>query len=46
MLKSLIHLDLGFVQSDEFWSIFILLHSDILLDQHYRLEDAFIVYKL
>jgi hypothetical protein len=32
MLRSLIHLDLSFVQGDKYGPIFILLHVDIQLD--------------
>jgi hypothetical protein len=38
MLRSLIHLDLSFVQGDKYGSIFILLHTDYQLDQHYLLK--------
>jgi hypothetical protein len=34
MLRSLIHLDLNFVQSDRYGSIFILLHAVIQVEQH------------
>jgi hypothetical protein len=34
MLRSLIHLDLSFLQGDRYGSIFILLHADIHLDHH------------
>jgi hypothetical protein len=37
MLKSLIHLDLSFVQGDKYGSIYVLLHTDSQLDQHYLL---------
>jgi hypothetical protein len=32
MLRSLIYFDLSFVQGDKYWSIFILLHTDHLLE--------------
>jgi hypothetical protein len=35
MLKSLILLDLSFVQGDKYWSIFILLYIVSQLDQHH-----------
>jgi len=38
MLRSLIHLDLSFVQGDKYKSICILLHVDIKLDQYYLLK--------
>ena len=38
MLRSLIHLNLSFVQGDRYGSIFILLHADIQLDQHHLLK--------
>ena len=38
MLRSLIHLDLSFVQGDKYGSICILLHADIQLDQHHLLK--------
>jgi hypothetical protein len=38
MLRSLIHLDLSFVQGDEYGSIFIFLHTDSQLDQHHLLK--------
>jgi hypothetical protein len=38
MLRSLIYLDLNFVQSDIYGSICILLHAKILLDQHHLLN--------
>ena len=41
MLRSLIHLDLSFVQGDRYGSICILLHADIQLDWHQLLKDAF-----
>jgi hypothetical protein len=37
-LRSLIHLDLIFMQGDEYGSIFILLHADIQSYQHYLLK--------
>ena len=37
-LRSLIHLDLNFVQGDRYGSICILLHADIQLDQHHLLK--------
>jgi hypothetical protein len=40
MLRSLIHLDLSFVQDDRYGSISILLHFDIQLDKH-NVKDAF-----
>jgi hypothetical protein len=33
MMRSLIYLDLNFVQGDKYGSIFILLYADIQLDQ-------------
>lgn len=36
--NSLIYLDLSFVLGDKYGSIYILLHSDIQLDQHYLLK--------
>ena len=38
MLRSLIHLDLSFVQGDKNRSIFILLYTDSQLDQHHLLK--------
>ena len=38
MLRSLVHLELNFVQGDKYGSIFILLHSDSQLDQHHLLK--------
>ena len=38
MLRSLIHLNLSFVHGDRYGSIFILLHVDIQLCQHYLLN--------
>jgi hypothetical protein len=35
MLRSLIHLNLSFVQGDKYVSIFIILHTDKKLDQHH-----------
>ena len=40
-LGSLIHLELSFVQGKESWSICILLHADIQLDQHHLLKCNF-----
>lgn len=40
MLRSLIHLDFGFVQGDRYGSICILLHADIQLNQHHLIEEA------
>ena len=40
-LKSLIYLDLSFVQGGKYGSIFILLHIDQQWDQYHLLEDAF-----
>jgi hypothetical protein len=37
MLRSLIYLDLNFVQDDKSGSIFIFLHTDSQLDQHHLL---------
>ena len=37
MLRSLIHLNLSFMQGDKHGSICILLHENILLDQHHLL---------
>ncbi len=34
----LINLDLSFMQGEKYWSIFILLHTDSQLDQHYLLK--------
>jgi hypothetical protein len=42
MLRSLIHLDLSFVQSGDYEFIYILLHADIQLDQYHLLKDAFL----
>jgi hypothetical protein len=44
MLKSLIHLDLSFVQRYKYGSISILLHLDIQLDQHHLLSFFFFFY--
>jgi hypothetical protein len=38
ILRSLIHLDLSFVQGDKCWSVFILLHVDIQLVYHHLLK--------
>jgi len=38
MLRSLIHLDLSFVHGEKYGSIFIVLHTDIQLDQHHLLK--------
>ena len=38
MLRSLVHLDLSFVQDDKYGCICILLHTDILVDQHHLLK--------
>ena len=38
MLKSLIHMDLSFVQDEKYGSMCILLHADIQLDQHHLLK--------
>jgi hypothetical protein len=38
MLRSLTHLDLRFVQGDNYGSIFIILHTDSQLDQHHLLK--------
>ena len=38
MLRSLIHLDLSFVQGDKYGSMCILLHEDIQLDRHNLLK--------
>jgi hypothetical protein len=38
MLRSLIHLDLSFVQGERYGSICILLNADIQLDQHRLLK--------
>jgi hypothetical protein len=38
MLRSLIHLDLSFVQGDKYGSTFIFLHTDSQLDQYYLLK--------
>jgi hypothetical protein len=38
ILKSLVHLDLSFEQSDRCGSISILLHANIQLDQHHLLK--------
>ena len=38
MLRSVIYLDLSFVQGDNYVSICILLHADIQLDQHHLLN--------
>ena len=38
MLKSLIHLDLSFVQGDKYGSICILLHADFQSDQHHLVK--------
>ena len=44
--RYLIHLDLSFVQGDKYGSICILLHADILLDQHYLLKMvSFLLYQ-
>jgi hypothetical protein len=41
MLRSLIHLDLSFVQSDKYGSTCVLLHVDHQLDQHHLLKMLF-----
>ena len=41
MLRSLIHLDLSFVQGDRYGSIYILLHANLLRPAPF-LEDAFL----
>ena len=41
MLRSLIHLDLSFVQGDKYGSICILLHVVIQLDQHHLFKMLF-----
>jgi hypothetical protein len=41
MLRSLIHLDLRFVQDNKYGSIFIFLHTDCHLDQHHLLTMLF-----
>jgi hypothetical protein len=38
MLRSLVHLDLSFVQSDNYGSIFIFLHTASQLDKHHLLK--------
>ena len=38
MLRSLIYLDLSFVQGDKYESIWILLHADIQFDQYHLLK--------
>jgi hypothetical protein len=38
MLRSLIYLDLSFVQGDTYGSIFILFHTDSQLEQHCLLK--------
>jgi hypothetical protein len=38
MLRSLIHLDLNFVQRNKYGYIFIILHTDSQLDQHHLLK--------
>jgi hypothetical protein len=38
MWRSLIHLDLSFAQGDKNWWIFILLHANCQLNQHYLLK--------
>jgi hypothetical protein len=38
MLRSLIHLDMSFVQGDKYGPIFIFLHTDNQLDQNYLLK--------
>jgi hypothetical protein len=38
MLRSLIHLDLSFVQDDKYGSISIFLHTNCQLDQHHLLK--------
>jgi hypothetical protein len=40
-LRSLIHLDLSFIQDDKYGSIFILLHTVSQLDQHHLLKVLF-----
>jgi hypothetical protein len=39
--RSLIHLDLSFVQGDKYESVYILLHTDIQFDQHHLLKTLF-----
>ena len=41
MLRSLIHLELSFVQGDKYGSISILLHAYIRYDQHHLLKTLF-----
>jgi hypothetical protein len=41
MLRSLTHLDLSFVQSDKYGSVFIILHVDIQLGHHHLLKMLF-----
>jgi hypothetical protein len=43
ILRSLIHLDLNFVQGDKYVSICIRLYADIQLDQHQFMKDVFFV---
>ena len=38
MLRSLIHLDLSFMQGDKYGSVYVLLHADIQLYQHNLLK--------
>jgi hypothetical protein len=38
ILSSLIYFDLSFVQGDKYGTIFIFLHTDCQLDQHYLLK--------
>jgi hypothetical protein len=41
MLRSLIHLDLSFVQGNKYGPIFILLPTDSQLDEHHLLKTLF-----
>jgi hypothetical protein len=46
LLRSLIHLDLSFLQGNKNGSIFILLHADIQLGQHHLLKRLFFFFLL
>ena len=46
MLRSLILVDLNFVQDDKCVSIFILVHRDIQLDQHHLLKMLLVFHRM
>ena len=43
MLRSLMLSNLNFVEDDKYRSIFILLHADLHVNQHYFLKNAFFI---